>query len=122
MSESRDFFVVLRLQELLPMKRIAIAGFQHESNTFSAVPATWEKFERSGVLTGAAIRQRFEDSQSTLAGFLALGREQPGLRLEPLVFTRLTPMGALTAQARANIFDRILDAPTIDTVFDAVQR
>lgn len=92
------------------MTRIAIAGFQHESNTFSAVPATWEKFERSGVLTGAAIRQRFEDSQSTLAGFLALGREQPGLRLEPLVFTRLTPMGALTAQARANIFDRILDA------------
>ena len=92
------------------MTRIAIAGFQHESNTFSAIPATWEKFQRSGVLEGDAIRQRYAQSQSTLAGFLALGQQAPGVQLEPLVFTRLTPMGALTPQARGNIFDRILDA------------
>jgi microcystin degradation protein MlrC len=92
------------------MTRIAIAGFQHESNTFSAIPASWEKFERSGVLEGDAIRQRYAQSQSTLAGFLALGPQAPGVQLEPLVFTRLTPMGALTPQARGNIFDRILDA------------
>lgn len=92
------------------MTRIAIAGFQHESNTFSAIPATWEKFERSGVLAGDAIRQRFADSESTLAGFLAITEQVSGIHLEPLVFTRLTPMGALTSQAWRNIFDLILEA------------
>jgi microcystin degradation protein MlrC len=92
------------------MTRIAIAGFQHESNTFSCVPATWEKFQKSGVLEGEAIRECYEQSQSTVAGFLASAQHSSGVRLEPLVFTRLTPMGALTAEARKNIFERILGA------------
>ena len=35
------------------MKRIAMAGFIHETNTFSPIPTTYESFAtRSGPLTG----------------------------------------------------------------------
>ena len=78
------------------MIRIATAGFQHESNVFSAVPATWAQFERAGILRGAAMRAEYEASRSSLAGFWAVEREDPGVRIEPLVFSRLTPMGAIT--------------------------
>ena len=36
------------------MIRIATAGFQHESNTFSSVPASLDKWQRSGILEGEA--------------------------------------------------------------------
>lgn len=92
------------------MIRIATAGFQHESNVFSAVPATLDRFRRAGILRGRAIRDEYEASRSTLAGFLALEREDSGVRIEPLVFSRLTPMGAITPEALDHLFDLILGA------------
>ena len=39
------------------MIRIATAGFQHESNTFSSVPASLDQWQQSGILESAdAIR------------------------------------------------------------------
>ena len=49
------------------MIRIATAGFQHESNTFSTVPASLDRWRASGILEGDAIRAEYESSQSTLA-------------------------------------------------------
>ena len=59
------------------MIRIATAGFQHESNTFSTVPASLDSWRASGILEGEAIRAEYESSQSTLAGFFA-GRRRIG--------------------------------------------
>ena len=56
------------------MIRIATAGFQHESNVFSAVPATLAQFQRAGILRGAAVRAEYEASRSSLAGFWAVER------------------------------------------------
>ncbi|MBM3628418.1 MAG: M81 family metallopeptidase, partial [Alphaproteobacteria bacterium] len=44
------------------MIRIATAGFQHESNTFSTVPASLERWRASGILEGEAIRAEYESS------------------------------------------------------------
>jgi microcystin degradation protein MlrC len=92
------------------MIRIATAGFQHESNTFSKIPASLDLWERSGILEGDAIRAEYESSQSTLAGFFALEKEDPEVRVVPLVFTRLMPMGAMTAEAVEHIMRRVTDA------------
>jgi len=92
------------------MIRIATAGFQHESNTFSTIPATLAKFELSGILEGDAIRCEYASSQSTLAGFLALADEDPQVQVVPLVFSRLTPMGAITAEAIEHLMQRITTA------------
>lgn len=103
------------------MLRVATAGFQHESNTFSAIPASLDLWRRSGLLEDAAsIRAQYEHSQSTLAGFFAAAARDPGVDLVPLFFTRLTPMGALTVEATDYIFGRILDALRTQGPWDAV--
>jgi hypothetical protein len=56
----------------LSLIRIATAGYQHESNTFSSIPASLDLWRRSGILEDAAsIRAEYASSQSTLAGFFA---------------------------------------------------
>jgi len=92
------------------MIRIATAGFLHESNTFSTIAASLALWERSGILEGDAIRKEYATSQSTLAGFLALEQEDPEVQVVPLVFSRLTPMGAITAEAIEHLMQRIVDA------------
>ena len=67
------------------MIRIATAGFQHESNTFSSVPASLDQWQRAGILDdAAAIRAEYATSQSTLAGFFAAAAEDPGIELVPI--------------------------------------
>jgi microcystin degradation protein MlrC len=92
------------------MIRIATAGFLHESNTFSSIPAALPLWERSGILEGDAIRKEYAQAQSTLSGFLALEQEDPGVQVVPLVFSRLTPMGAITEEAIEHLLQRIVDA------------
>lgn len=92
------------------MIRIATAGFLHESNTFSAVPASLDQWQRSGILEGDAIRSEYAQAQSTLSGFLALEQEDPEVQVVPLVFSRLTPMGAITAEAIEYLMQRVADA------------
>ena len=102
------------------MIRIATAGFQHESNTFSKIPASLDLWERSGILEGDAIRTEYETSQSTLAGFFALEKEDPEVRVVPLVFTRLMPMGAMTTEAVEHIMRRVTEAIRDNGPWDAV--
>lgn len=102
------------------MFRIATAGFQHESNTFSSVPAGLDKWERSGILEGDAIRAEYETSQSTLAGFFAACAEAGDVELVPLVFTRLTPMAAMTHAAIGHIIERAVGAIRDGGPWDAV--
>ena len=103
------------------MIRIATAGYQHESNTFSSVPASLDLWQRSGILqSAAAIHAEYASSQSTLAGFIAAAAEDPEVELVPLVFTRLTPMGALTPDATEHIFGLIIAALRDQGPWDAV--
>lgn len=103
------------------MIRIATAGFQHESNTFSHIPASLDLWQRSGILQNAqSIRDEYASSQSTLAGFFAAAAEDPEVELVPLFFTRLMPMGAMTPEATDYIFDRIVSAIRDNGPWDAV--
>ena len=102
------------------MIRIATAGFLHESNTFSSVPASLDKWQRAGILEGEAIRAQYETSQATLAGFFAAAAEDKDVELVPLLFTRLTPMGAMTGEAIEHIMERCLTALRDHGPWDAV--
>ncbi|MDJ0823290.1 MAG: M81 family metallopeptidase [Paracoccaceae bacterium] len=57
------------------MTRVAVAGFQHETNTFAPFPTTMELFERRGawpeLTRGAALPARFHGLNIPLSGFLA---------------------------------------------------
>ena len=102
------------------MFRIATAGFQHESNTFSSTPASLDKFRAAGFLEGEEIRRQFATSRATLAGFFAACAADPEVELVPLFFTHLTPMGAITHEAISTIMDRAIGLIRDNGPWDAV--
>jgi microcystin degradation protein MlrC len=83
--------------------RIAALGISHETNTFSPVPTTYDRFAESGILRGDEIAARYRDSHATFAGFFDAA-ERLGFELVPLLFTTAEPMGTITRDA----FDRIV--------------
>ncbi len=78
--------------------RIAVLGLSHESNTYSPVPASLDRWLAAGPIEGEALFDYYGASEASLAGFLELSTE-PGIDLAPLIFYNLTPMGAITSEA-----------------------
>ena len=62
------------------MARFAIGGFQHETNTFAPVKASFRDFEMAdgwpGLTRGDAMLTAFEGINLPIAGFLAQARKQ----------------------------------------------
>lgn len=86
--------------------RIAIAGFSHESNSFSSKPTALEDF---GVHTDDQLISHYQDTFSEIAGYIAGAREQ-GFELVPLFSAGATPAGPLTRQAYEEFVGRLLAA------------
>ena len=82
--------------------RFAILGISHETNTFSIVPATYEEFEKSGILRGQDIADKYGESDHTIAGYLQ-GAEELGFDVELLMHARTGPIGTITKDA----YDRL---------------
>lgn len=74
--------------------RVAIAGFQHETNSFSPVSADFEAFVQPtnwpGMTRGAAIVETFVDLNLAIGGFIGEARKLDFV-LEPLVWANATP-------------------------------
>ncbi len=85
------------------MKKVAIAGFQHETNTFSPLPTTYADF--SGKLDAGDLRDlgsgRFN---SPVSGFIQRANTL-GIETIPLVSYTAEPSGAVPLA----VFDRIMD-------------
>lgn len=88
--------------------RIAIAGFQHETNSFAKVPASLSKWKEAGILHGEEIVEEYRDSKATIAGILSRLESETNIDLVPLVFSRLMPMGHMTVEATNYLVDEIL--------------
>ena len=82
--------------------KFAILGISHETNTFSIVPATYEEFEKSGILRGQEIADKYATSDYTIAGYLQCA-EELGFEVELLMHARTGPIGTITKDA----YDRL---------------
>lgn len=86
--------------------RIAVAGFQHETNTFAPMNAPFEEFVKAdawpGLTRGDALFDVMVDKNLPLAGFMEIASEA-GARIEPLVWCAAEPSSYVTDDA----FDRI---------------
>src|SRR4051794_2727258 len=80
--------------------RLAALGLAHETNTFSGVPASYDKWE---ILRGDEIRQKHATATTSMAGVLAAS-ERLGFEVVPLIFAVTGPIGTITKDA----FDRIV--------------
>ena len=79
-------------------RRIALLGLFHETNTFSAIPASYDAFNTS---RGAALLP--EGGQSVIAGYMAGVATDPDAELVPLMRASTGPIGIITADAYSRL-------------------
>jgi len=94
------------------MARIAIGGFQHETNTFSAIPATFADFAAPdawpGLTRGHALFEAVSGINLPAAGFVAEARSLQH-ELVPLTWCSAQPSGRVTRDAYERIAALLLD-------------
>ena len=87
--------------------RIAVGGFQHESNSFAPRPTGWAQFQTPGdfpgVQRGPAMLAALRGIALPIAGIIP-ALEQAGAAIVPLAWAVANPAGPVTAEA----FERIL--------------
>ena len=92
---------------------IAIAGFQHETNTFAPSLATYDEFLKEdswpGLTAGDAILQQFRGMSLPLAGYVDAVHEdsQFVLNLHPILWASAEPSGYVAEDAYETIVQHI---------------
>ena len=102
--------------------RIAIAGFQHETNSFSPVAADLAEFEMAdswpGLLRGGAVITDTRGLNLPIAGFVAAASDAD---LHSILWCAAEPSGPVTARAFEAICDDILaglaEAAPLDAIY-----
>jgi microcystin degradation protein MlrC len=94
------------------MARIAVGGFQHETNTFAPLKATYRDFEMAdgwpGLTEGAAIFDTFGGINLPIAGFLNRAKAA-GHDLKPLLWCSASPSAHVERETYERIVSRLLD-------------
>ena len=94
------------------MARIAVGGFQHETNTFAPLKATYRDFEQAdgwpGLTEGAAIFTTFDGINLPIAGFLQRARAVQH-EIVPLLWASASPSAHVERDAYERIAGRLLN-------------
>ncbi|KIT15037.1 M81 family metallopeptidase [Jannaschia aquimarina] len=89
------------------MNRVAVAGFQHETNTFAPDPTDLDAFERGGawppLTRGTDVLDRFQGLNIPLSGFLAACNHE----VIPILWAGAEPGGTVTDRAFESIVGEI---------------
>lgn len=92
--------------------RIAVAGFQHETNTFAPVKADFQSFEVTKsfppLCRGADMMMRVRGKKLPVAGAIAT-LEAAGAEVVPLLWCMATPSAQVTRDAYERIAGEIVD-------------
>lgn len=92
-------------------KRVAVAGFQHETNTFSPNRATYADFEEGGgwppLTEGAAVLDVFASLNIPIGGFLTAASGQADVY--PILWANAEPSNLVETAAYDRIAGKILD-------------
>ncbi|MEE3235603.1 MAG: M81 family metallopeptidase [Candidatus Latescibacterota bacterium] len=100
--------------------RVAIAGFSHESNTFSSQPTGVNDFDLS---EGQDLICHYRDTFHELSGYIA-GAEKYGYEIFPIIAAGATPAAHVTTEAYEKNVDLILaglkNGPSVDGVLLAL--
>ncbi len=104
-------------------RRIAVGGFQHETNTFAPRLATYEDFARGGawppLLRGAEMFDEVAGINIPIAGFVEQARAL-GHELLPLAWAATEPSAHVTEDAFERIAGVILEDLAAADAIDAV--
>ncbi len=93
------------------MPRIAIAGFQHETNTFATTKAGWSDFVMAdswpGLLTGREVIEETRGMNLPVAGFVAAAEAEPRVKLVPLFWCGAEPAAEVTDEAFERVWEML---------------
>ena len=84
------------------MKRVGIAGFLHESNSYSPIPTPYQHFKDTNFTRGHGLLERWEGTHHQLGGYLEGAREY---RFEPVPL--LATYGVPSAPIPADSFEEL---------------
>jgi len=106
------------------LARIAVGGFQHETNTFSTTPTTYEDFLHAGgwpgLTRGSAIFAALEGINLPATGFINAANRAKH-QLVPLLWCSATPAGRVTKDAferiAGELCQRLADARPLDGLY-----
>ena len=99
------------------IKRIALAGIYHESNTFLPNKTTWKDFENGHLFYGEAIRKEYQDAHHEIGGILEVF-DQSHVEIVPLFFAAATPAGMITADTYERLVAEVSNALQVDGPWD----
>jgi len=92
--------------------RIAVGGFEHETNTFAPVPATYRDFAEAdqwpALSRGEALFEAVAGINLPVTGFIDEAR-QAGIELVPLLWCSAVPSGRVSEEAYERIAAMLLD-------------
>jgi microcystin degradation protein MlrC len=100
------------------MKRIAVGGFLHETNTFAPAKATYDDFARSMALGGDVLK-KIRHVNIGLAGFIDEA-EARGWEVVPTLHCGATPSAHVTKDAYERIAKVIVDGIALAGPIDGV--
>jgi microcystin degradation protein MlrC len=106
------------------MARIAIGGFQHETNTFAPVRASYQDFEQAdgwpGLTRGDALFETFRGINLPLPGFIDQAKAM-GHDLIPLLWCSASPSAHVERDAferiSADLIHMIRQLPKLDALY-----
>jgi microcystin degradation protein MlrC len=104
--------------------RVAIAGFQHETNTFSSTRAELSDFEQAdawpGLTRGAALVDTVAGANLPVAGFLEAAHTL-GIEAVPLLWCAASPSGKVTRDAfetiAGELLQRMSEARAVEAIY-----
>ncbi len=88
--------------------RLAVAGFMHESNTFSPLRTDRAAFAEQGLTFGPALLDEWRDAHHEVGGFLEAAAAE-GFEPVPIVMAWATPSGPVTDDVFEEITRTIID-------------
>jgi len=109
----------------MTISNIAIAGFQHETNTFSPDLATYAEFMKEDSWPGLTekndIIARLKNMNLPMAGFIEAASINKNIVLHPIVWASAEPCGYVTQDAfdkiATKICDGIADIKSLDGIY-----
>ena len=90
------------------MKRILIAGFKHESNSFNPKPTTLDDYRRRSLTFGQDVIDRYRGTKSEVGAFIDVFSAREDVEMVPCVDGDACPGGPVTHETFTFVKDKIV--------------
>lgn len=90
------------------MQTVVVAQIEHETNTFSSLPTSYESFEDTSLHFGDDILTSLQGTNTAVGGFLNVAEEN-GWNVVPTVAADATPGGTVTPDALDALLGHLVD-------------